>query len=241
VPGIRFDHIAVAQHHISDLAPFLGGVLGGEPDYGAPSPEYRWGQWRFTGGSRIEVLEPAGQNGFLHRFLTRYGPGVHHVTFRVPSLDQICDRARTHGYEIVGYDASHPDWKEAFLHPKQAQGLVVQFAEATVEGSRRWQPPPRPANAPAPVTVVGLLTRAQSRERADLLWRLVLDGEPAEGAGALTYRWPGSPMRIAVEVDPDKDEGPVAIELSSPRPLTIMGRNCPDGIRFSLVDPGPQG
>ena len=87
MPGIRFDHIAVAAHRISDLGPFLGGILGGEPDYGAPSGQYRWGQWRFAEGSRIEVLEPIGQNGFLHRFLARYGPGIHHVTFKVPVVD----------------------------------------------------------------------------------------------------------------------------------------------------------
>jgi methylmalonyl-CoA/ethylmalonyl-CoA epimerase len=235
VPGISFDHIAVAAHRISDLAPFLGGILGGEPDYGAPSTQYRWGQWQFAEGSRIEVLEPTGQNGFLHRFLARSGPGIHHVTFKVPSLAQICDRARVIGYEIVGYDASHPDWKEAFLHPKQAQGLVVQFAETSIDGSRRWQPPPRPAHAPAPVRVVGLRTRARSGERADAQWRSLLSAERSEEHGTLVYRWPDSPMRISVEIDPEKAEEPLVIELDSPRPLTGLGRGCPDGIRFSLL------
>jgi methylmalonyl-CoA/ethylmalonyl-CoA epimerase len=235
VPGIRFDHIAVAAHRISDLGPFLGGILGGQPDYGAPSGQYRWGQWRFAGGGRIEVLEPLGQNGFLHRFLARSGPGIHHVTFKVPSLAQICDRARDLGYEIVGYDASHPDWKEAFLHPKQAQGLVVQLAETTIEGSRHWRPPPRPADAPTPVTVVGLRTRAHSVERANMQWRSLLSAERSDEHGTLVYRWPGSPMRIAVEIDSEEAEGPSVIELASPRPLTVMGSGCPDGIRFSQV------
>lgn len=236
MPGIRFDHVAVAQHRITDLAPYLGGVLGGEPDFGAPSGEYRFGQWRFAGGGRIEVLEPIGADGFLHRFLARYGPRIHHVTFKVPSLDEACARARAHGYEIVGYDTSHPDWKEAFLHPKQALGLVVQFAQAAIEGSRRWQPPPRPANAPPAVTIVGLRMRARSLERADRQWRLILDAEREEDAdGAQIYRWPGSPMRIAVVINPDADEGPLAIEIASARPVALAGNDCPDGIRFSLV------
>jgi methylmalonyl-CoA/ethylmalonyl-CoA epimerase len=235
VPGIRFDHIAVAAHRIDDLGPFLGGILGGEPDYGAPSRQYRWGQWRFAEGGRIEVLEPIGPDGFLHRYLARYGPGIHHVTFKVPSLAQICDRARVLGYEIVGYDAADPDWKEAFLHPKQAQGLVVQLAETTVEGSRRWQPSPRPAHVPAPVRVVGLRTRAHAQVHADVQWHSLLNAERSAGQGTLVYRWPGSPMRIAVEVDSEKAEGPLAIELASPRPLTLMGSDCPNGIAFSLV------
>jgi hypothetical protein len=36
---------------------------------------------------------------------------------------------------------------------------------------------------------------------------------------ALTFRWPDSPMRILVEVDPTAAEGPLAIELASGRGL----------------------
>jgi hypothetical protein len=42
-------------------------------------------------------------------------------------------------------------------------------------------------------------------------------------------------MRISVEIDPEKAEEPLVIELDSPRPLTGLGRGCPDGIRFSLL------
>ena len=35
--------------------------------------------------------------------------------------------------------------------------------------------------------------------------------------GRLVYRWPDSPLCIAVDVDPAAEEGPVAIEFASPR------------------------
>jgi len=91
-------------------------------------------------------------DAFLHRFLAQRGPGIHHVTFTVPSLSEACDRARAHGYLIVGYDDSDPEWKEAFLRPKEALGIVVQFAEPgprpSGENAPRWPPPPGPANPP---------------------------------------------------------------------------------------------
>jgi hypothetical protein len=37
----------------------------------------------------------------------------------------------------------------------------------------------------------------------------------------MIYRWPGSPMRIVVEIDPTRDEGPMAIELESGRALAL--------------------
>lgn len=224
---IRFDHIAIGVPRIADVPPFLEGTLGGVARYGRSSGGvFIWTVWRFEGGGRLEILEPFGKNGFLHRFLTQRGPAIHHVTFKVPSLEEVLKRARTHGYTPVGRDDSDPSWKEAFLHPKESLGIVVQFAESHPRppGARPdpWQPPAGPANSPPPVTVLGLRMSASSRERARRQWESVLQGEPSEGRkGEIIYRWPGSPMRIAVEIDPAGPEGPMAIEVASPRPLDL--------------------
>ncbi len=202
----------------------LVGQLGGTPAHGGSSPMYRFGQWRFKGGGRIEILEPADADGFLRRFLRTHGAGIHHVTFRVPSLDQVCARARALGYEIVGHDDSDPDWKEAFLHPTQALGIVVQFAETSWSGGGgpgHWTPPAGPPDPPAPVTIVGLRLRARSRERAQTQWGQILEGECTERDDQLIYRWPGSPLRLAVPIDPASDEGPLAIEYASERPVAL--------------------
>ncbi|MBI3629869.1 MAG: VOC family protein [Candidatus Rokubacteria bacterium] len=221
--GILFDHIAIAVERMADTPAVLVGALGGVPDSGAPSRMFNWGCRRFAGGGRLEIIEPRGADGFLHRFLAQRGPGIHHVTFRVPDLSAVCARAEAHGYKIVGYDDSHPGWKEAFLHPKQALGIVVQMAQsADAANPSRWQPPAGPANAPTPATVLGLRMRARSLERARTQWELVLEGEAAEGtAGEVIYRWPGSPMRLAVEVDPAAEEGPIGIELEAPAPIAF--------------------
>ncbi len=225
---VRFDHIALGLERMTDAPAVLVGALGGVPDEGAPSREFNWGCWRFHGGGRIEVIEPRGDHGFLHRFLARHGPGIHHVTFIVRSLAEACARAEAHGYTIVGYDDSNPSWKEAFLHPRQAQGIVVQLAEAgDGDAPGRWQPPPWPACPPPPVTVLGLRTRVRTRERARTQWELVLRGEAQDVSGRETiYRWPGSPMRVAVEIDPSADEGPICVEFASDRPIAF-----PDGHR----------
>ncbi len=225
--AIRFDHIAIAVERMAGATRFLMGKLGGVPVAGGPSGVYRWGQWRFANRARIELIEPMGQHSFLHRFLARRGPGIHHATFTVPSLREACARAEAHGYTIVGYDDSNPEWVEAFLHPKQALGIVVQLAESSGDPQkpRLWQPPPGPENPPPPVTIVGLRMRARSRERAGTQWKRILKGECIERIeGELIYRWPDAPMRVVVEIDPSADEGPVCIELASDRRIS-----CPQG------------
>src|SRR2546425_317556 len=105
-----------------------------------------------------------------------------------------------------------------------ARGIVVQFAEAPRggEGARRWRPPPGPPHPPPPVTIVGLRLRAHARDRSQTQWASVLQGESGESAdGRLIYRWPGSPMRIAVEIDGSGEEGPIAVELGSHRPVSL--------------------
>jgi methylmalonyl-CoA/ethylmalonyl-CoA epimerase len=224
VDRVLFDHIAIGVPRIADTAPFLAGVLGGVPDSGYPSGPFTWGSYRFDGGGCIELIEPVGLSGFVHRFLAERGPGIHHVTFKVPSLDEACARAEAEGYGIVGRDDSDPEWKEAFLHPKQALGIVVQFAEPgpADEASSPPTPPPAVPAPPPPVTLRGLRMRCQSRERAVTQWKTVLQGEMREGPqGSLLFRWPGSFMRVAVEIDPVQNEGPLAIELRSPRRLAL--------------------
>jgi len=220
----RFDHIAVAVPRLADLVGVLEGTLGGRRDYGAPSGAYAFYQWSFAGGGHLELLEPLGADGFLHRFLAARGPGVHHVTFKVPSLAEACERARGLGYAIVGYDDANPRWQEAFLHPREAQGIVVQLAATSGEGGapRGFAPPPGPPDPPPPITLVGLRLSARSAARARAQWAGVVQGEESPAPdGALVFRWPGSPMRLRVAIDPARAEGPLGLEYTADREVAL--------------------
>ena len=236
-----FDHIAFALPRIADAVPFLVGVLGGVPHSGARGgPEFRFGTWRYANGGKLEVIEPVGANGFVHRFLASRGAGVHHVTFKVPSLDQACERAQARGYDIVGYDDSYDDWKTAFLHPKQALGIVVQFAQ-TSGGSdpMDWTPPATATTPPPPVSVLGLRMRVSDAERARVQWEEILQGRGTSSVpGRLVYRWPDSPMALTIDVDPSESEGPVAVELAADRRVEVPSGPVPVlGTTFRLADP----
>jgi methylmalonyl-CoA/ethylmalonyl-CoA epimerase len=237
MPSIRLDHIAIALPRIADAPSVLVAVLGGVPERIRPAGVFRWASWTYAGGGRIEILEPLGADGFVHRFLAAHGPGVHHVTFKVPDLDVVCRRAERYGYGIVGRDESDPSWKEAFLHPKQALGIVVQLAEAGASspaGAPGDMPPGLP-DAPPSVRILGLRMCVHSSERALTQWRDILRAEVEAGpAGGLTFRWPDSPMRIHVDVDPTAAEGPLAIELASERGLAgLEGMGARLGIRLA--------
>ena len=224
--SVVFDHIAIGAHRISDAPAFLVGELGGVSGFGMPVGPYGFWHWDYPGAGRIEVIEPAGPpGGFVHRFLASQGPGIHHVTFNVPSLRSTCERAESLGYSVLGFDDGDPHWSEAFLHPKQAMGIVVQMVEMRAgewSGERaRPAPPAQPADPPPPASVVGVRMRSADRERAVRQWSELLEGELDEGPSELRFTWTGSGMRIAVTLDPGSGDRSEAIELRADRPLAL--------------------
>ena len=227
---MQLDHVAIGLPRLGDALPFVVGELGGQPTIGGPNVAFRGGQWRLANGALLELIEPSGPpGGFLHRFLAARGPGVHHVTFKVPSLAAAIAHARACGYEVVGIFDSHPAWKEAFLHPKQAQGIVVQLAESHPElgdeWSFEWRPPTAPPPPAEPAALVALRLAAQSRDAALRQWRDCLRGAVTERDDALVFHWPDSPLRLVVEIDPAAEPGPRRLELAATRRLPL-----PDGL-----------
>jgi hypothetical protein len=132
IGGANFDHVALAGESRRALELRFGGQLGGRPLAGASSPGFFWSQLEYRNGAVVELLEPEriGENDFLRRFLDRNGPGPHHFTFTVPEFRVALGEAKAAGYPPVAVDESLDDWKEAFLHPKDAPGVVVQLAES---------------------------------------------------------------------------------------------------------------
>ncbi len=137
IQGTVLDHVAHAVHRWQDVWTRYAVDLGAEWSSGGPGPGFAPGQLRFGNGARVEVLMPwdTEMNNFLARFIADSGPGPHHLTFKVPDLASALEKVRAAGFDPIGIDLSHPEWLEAFIHPKQATGVVVQLAEAPVPWS----------------------------------------------------------------------------------------------------------
>jgi len=125
---IVLDHVAVAVHRIDDALPLFQGLLGGTPGEYGTGRGFTFQQLTFPGGT-IEILEPRGDDSFLHRFLEGRGEGLHHVTFIVTDLRGWAERLRAAGHRVVLERYDRPEWMEIFLHPKSAHGVLVQLVE----------------------------------------------------------------------------------------------------------------
>ena len=226
------DHVALAAPSITPLLDRYRGDLGGTWVGGDPTIGYTFSQVRFANGMKVEVLEPhrVAEFDFLQRFLERHGAGPHHYTFKVRSLVDVLEGVTAAGYEPTGVSLGSEHWKEAFLPPRQAGGIVVQLAQATGEP----ETPPPPGLVVPRVARPALLGRivhlVRSLADARRLFVGVLGGQVIDrGAGWLELAWPG-PGRIGfLEPEP----GSQWDRWLGDRP----GR--PGWLDFSLVDPGP--
>jgi methylmalonyl-CoA epimerase len=127
----KIDHVAFATWdavaHVRLLTDVLGATFvdaGDEQHNG-----FRWLQFQLPGGGKIEIIEPITRDGFLYHFLTRRGEGMHHVTVYVNDLAVAVEQLRANGYEPVDVTLASEFWKEAFLSPREANGVLIQLAQ----------------------------------------------------------------------------------------------------------------
>ncbi len=126
----RLDHVCWAVHKLEDALPMLTELMGMRETGRWENEEqgFRGISLELPGGtSHFELLEPLGEDSYLHRFLKERGPGLHHVTFEVSDIDSAAQAVRDYGIEpFRGVQRSH-GWAETYLHPKDSGGVLFQF------------------------------------------------------------------------------------------------------------------
>ena len=139
---LEMDHVAFATWDVTNTVNLLMNVLGATYVDGGDDANagFRWIQFRLPGG-KIEVLEPLDRDGFLYRFLMRRGEGLHHVTLYVRDLADAVPKLTAAGYAPVDINLEHAFWKEAFLHPRDTSGVLIQIAETPVPEGGPSGPP----------------------------------------------------------------------------------------------------
>ena len=200
IHGADLDHIAVAAESWSDVRPRYVDELGGTWLGGGPDPGFAWAQVLYANRMRLEMLEPhePERNDFLRRFLDRNGPGPHHITFKVPSLADALGEAEAAGYRPINVNMNHPDWKEAFLHPKDAPGIVIQLAQST----ERIETQP----AAGAASLDRIVHAVADLDEGLRLFERLLDGKGIdEGEDWIELGWPG-PGRVRLVTGPSVAE-----------------------------------
>ena len=128
----RIDHVSIAVKDQKKAERFFRDIMGAIAGAGAvdPSSKFFWQIFSLGDLSRLEIISPTGEGSYLDGFLERRGGGVHHITLQTPDIRKAMVHLETQGIPFFGYN-EYPGgvWKEIFIHPRHAFGVLIQIAE----------------------------------------------------------------------------------------------------------------
>jgi LAO/AO transport system kinase len=136
--GVVLDHVGIAVRSLDERLPLWRDLLG-LPLQGIEAVPGEGVKVAFlpAGRTRVELVEPQGDDSTMARHLARRGEGIHHLCFEVDDLDAALARLETAGLKAAGEAgrAGAEGSRVAFLHPKGAGGVLIELR--TRGGSHR--------------------------------------------------------------------------------------------------------
>jgi len=128
----RIDHVSIAVKDQAKAEHFFRDILGAVAGANAADPvtKFFWQLFSLGDLSRLEIISPTASGSFLDGFLKDREAGVHHITLQTPDIHIAMTHLEAHGIPFFGYN-EYPGgvWKEIFIHPRHAFGVLIQIAE----------------------------------------------------------------------------------------------------------------
>lgn len=138
----KLDHIGIAVRSIAEARGFFEEVLGASADFELENEPAGWRLLALDlNGLSLELLEPMGENSFLHKFLAQRGEGLHHLTFDVPDIRTRIPELKARGVRIVDEREFSSGSYEAFISPRSAHGILIQLGSGypTLNSAPQWK------------------------------------------------------------------------------------------------------
>ena len=136
---VFLDHIGIATANLDTSTPFW--VLLGLENYGNDEIVEEQGvKTRFFTTSemiedskppKIELLEPTAENTPIGKFLSKRGPGIQQICFRVENLVEMIGKMLDNGVVMIDKEPREGAGgkKIAFVHPKSTGGVLVELTQ----------------------------------------------------------------------------------------------------------------
>ena len=83
-----------------------------------------------SANTRLELLQDEG-GGPIQRYKEKFGGGIHHIAFKVDSVEDYFNYFKTENIQLISEAISYGagGHKIFFVHPKATGGFLVEFSE----------------------------------------------------------------------------------------------------------------
>ena len=130
----RLNHVAIAVKDLAAATATYRDVLGAEVSAPLPQPDHGVTVVFITlPNTKIELLEPLGENSPIAKFLERNSDGgIHHICYEVDDVRVARDTLKAGGARVLGDGepriGAHGK-PVIFLHPKDFNGTLVELEQ----------------------------------------------------------------------------------------------------------------
>jgi methylmalonyl-CoA/ethylmalonyl-CoA epimerase len=133
---IYLDHIGIACNNLEQSSKFwnlIGLLQGGDEvveDQGVKTRFFATSE-NDTHTPMIELLEPTGENTPIGKFLSKRGPGVQQICFRVDNLLEMIAHLLANEIQMIDVIPRNGANNSliAFVHPKSTGGVLVELTQ----------------------------------------------------------------------------------------------------------------
>ncbi|MDX2306816.1 MAG: methylmalonyl-CoA epimerase [Hyphomicrobium sp.] len=131
----RLNHVAIAVKDINKAVATYRNSLGADITEPTPQPEHGVTVvFVNLPNTKIELLEPLGENSPIAKFLEKNPDGgIHHVCYEVDDIIAARDRLKAEGARVLG-DGNPKIGAHGkpvlFLHPKDFLGTLTELEQA---------------------------------------------------------------------------------------------------------------
>ncbi len=130
--GVKIHHLGIAVDSLAGSVPLFAKLLGKPPDAEetVADQKVRVASFRL-GDSRLELLEGTDGDSPIARFISKRGPGIHHLALAVPDLREALRVLESAGVRLIDREPRGGAGNEqiAFLHPASAAGVLIELVE----------------------------------------------------------------------------------------------------------------
>jgi methylmalonyl-CoA epimerase len=128
----KVDHIGIAVQSIEEALELFRDTLGLELE-GIEEVADQKVRIAFlpVGETHIELLEPAGPDSNLAKFLESKGEGIHHIAFNVEDIDAALAALKEKGVQLIDREprVGGGNKRIAFIHPKGTHRVLVELCQ----------------------------------------------------------------------------------------------------------------
>jgi methylmalonyl-CoA/ethylmalonyl-CoA epimerase len=131
----RLNHVAIAVRDLDQASAVYRQTLAAEVSAKVPLPEHGVTTVFVTlPNTKIELLQPLGENSPIAKFLERNADGgIHHICYEVDDILAARDKLKAQGARVLGDGepkiGAHGK-PVLFLHPKDFFGTLIELEQA---------------------------------------------------------------------------------------------------------------